>query len=186
MTGLPERLQRRVQNGSHLCATTTAPDDSGATMTVQMAPDDVRTFEQVPIVHHFGFSSSPPVGSLAMRVNLNGDSSSGVAVGTVHQKSRQTGLTPGQTIVYDQFGTTILLSNDGKITITPKSSGSGGTQIVISPTEVEITAPASVSMTTPTLRSSANIIAGNGFTGNVPVALGKVMTVVGGLITNVY
>jgi phage gp45-like len=115
-----DSIQRRLQNIYHLCYTSTPPNDTGATMTVQMSPDNVRVFDDVPLIQTFGFSSAPPVGALCARFNLAGDCTGGVAIGSVHQASRPTGLTPGQSVMYDQIGSTFLFDNAGNATFTPK------------------------------------------------------------------
>jgi phage gp45-like len=178
MTDVTTRLQRRIQNIYHLCYTTVAANDSGAVMTAQMAP--------VPFVQTFGFSSSPPVNSLCIRVNMSGDATSGIAIGSVHQASRPTGLTEGQSQQYDQGGSKILLSNDGLITFMPQKDGAGNLQMVMSTTTVDLTAPASVNMTTAALRVSGNIFSGTGWSGVAPLGAGKSATFVMGRLINVY
>lgn len=115
MTTLQNRLLRRVQHAFHLCWTTTAADESGPVGKVQMVPDDVRTFEDVPLVQHFGFASSLPIGSQVVRMSALGDTSKGWGVASVHGTSRPTGLTSGQTVVYDLAGSRVFLPNDGTI-----------------------------------------------------------------------
>ena len=118
-----ERLFRRVQNVLQIGRTTTAPTDSGSVQTVQIKTSNMATRDAVPVTYHYGFSAHLPVGSDVVVLNVSGDSSNGVVVGTAHQPSRPTGLVDGQVLIYDTTGSKVLLDNKGGIVLT----ASGGT-----------------------------------------------------------
>jgi phage baseplate assembly protein V len=53
-----------------------------------------------------------PAGSEAATLSLNGDPGNTVVVATGHRASRPRNLKPGQSTLYDQSGSSILLTND--------------------------------------------------------------------------
>ena len=109
---------RRIQHMVGVGRTTAPVDDTGAAQTVQVQTLAGITVDKVPIVQLFGFSSVMPHGSDVTFLNVAGDSSAMMAVGTGHQASRQKNTPAGGAVVYDQAGTTLLLSNDGNATLT--------------------------------------------------------------------
>ncbi len=116
-----ERIFRRVQNLFQVGSSTTAALDDGNAQTVQIKTAGAVTRDKVSLLYSFGFSSSPPIGSDLVVLNVAGDSSNGLVIATGHKASRQRGLTPGQVVVYDAAGSTILLDGKGGIVITPKA-----------------------------------------------------------------
>jgi len=92
---------------------TTAMNDAGGTQSVQyQTPLEVANAHRLA---EFGFSSGLPVGSDVVLVFLGGDRSSPVIVATNHQSYRHADLQPGETVVYNQWGINILLTEEGII-----------------------------------------------------------------------
>ncbi|WP_424140250.1 phage baseplate assembly protein domain-containing protein [Roseomonas chloroacetimidivorans] len=114
---MSEHLRRRVQHTAGSGWLSTAPDDGGKVQQAQVKINDLQTIDRVPVVHHFGFSSAAPINSMVVRLSMAGDTSNGVIVGTLHQSSRPTGLSPGQSLQYDLFGSRVFCANDGTIHI---------------------------------------------------------------------
>lgn len=119
-------IMRRVQQFVQFCFTSAASDESGPVGRVQMRPDDLRTFDNVPIYQHFGFFSCPPVGTQVVRLCALGDSTTGVGVASLHAPSRPANGQPGQSGLHDQAGSRVLLDNQGNVHIYPN----GGNLIV--------------------------------------------------------
>ena len=120
-------LTRRIQNLLQVGRTTTAPTDTGPVQTVQLKTSTAQTKDAVPVVYHYGFTAHIPLGSDVLVLNVSGDSTNGVVVGTGHQKSRPTGLTDGQVLLYTAGGDRILLTSGQGMTFTP----SGGQPVTI-------------------------------------------------------
>jgi phage gp45-like len=100
-------------------------DDSGPIQTAQLqfhgvpgqpGPSMIR--DKVSVLHTFGISTVPPVGSEVTTLSMRGDPSNSVVVATGHRESRPRNLKPGQAVLYDEAGTTVKLTNDGKLAIT--------------------------------------------------------------------
>ncbi len=158
-------LTRRLQNLLQIARTTTACDDSGAVQTVQVKTKGGGVRDAVPVQYHYGFSAHLPLGTDVSLLNVTGDSTSGVIVGSGHQTYRKTGLTAGQTQLYDLTGTTFLLDAGGGILATPSARN--------------FTIQGDLAVT-------GNIIAGTGASGTFTTPTGQIVTVQDGLITNIY
>lgn len=137
----------------------TTSNDGGSVQTLQlnMGPFEVR--DATPRVVEFGFTSRPPLTSDVIVLFINGDRSNGVAIATNHQPSRPTGLSEGEVQIYDLWGKSIYLTENGGIVINAK-----GTNVTVNDAaNVTINASSEVVMNTPTLKVNGNIVA----TGNV-------------------
>jgi phage baseplate assembly protein V len=89
----------------------TAMNDSGTTQSVQyQTPLEVASAHRLA---EFGFSSGLPAGTDVVLAFLGGDRSSPVVIATNHQGFRHADLQPGETVVYNQWGLNIQLTEDG-------------------------------------------------------------------------
>ncbi len=153
--GVMSRLWRRIQLVTGW-ARITFSDDSKTCQTLQVKLNDSETRDNTPRVAEFGLASRPPVGSDVVVVFLGGDRSKGVVVATGHQSSRPTGLSEGETQVYDLWGKSVYLTaNDG---IVVEAQGTPVT--VNNATTVTINAAVKVLMKTPLLEVTGDIRAG--------------------------
>lgn len=91
----------------------TGHNDGGNVQEVQyQTPLEVATARRMP---EFGFSSALPVGSDVVLAFLGGDRSSPVIIGSNHQGFRHAGLKPGESVLYNQWGLYILMTEKGII-----------------------------------------------------------------------
>jgi phage gp45-like len=97
-----DRLARRDGTPHALGRTTMAADDSGPVQTVQVRFDALSIGDDVPIMYHHGFFSSPPIGTDMHVTFLNGDRSKAVNNASNHQPSRFKGASPGDAGLYAQ------------------------------------------------------------------------------------
>lgn len=106
------RLWQRIMN---LIApgTITAVDDTGTVMRAQLKLGYLELRDGVPVLQQFGFSSVPPIGSDAAVIFISGDRGNGVAVATGHQATRPTGKSPGEAVIFNAFGMSIYMSQNG-------------------------------------------------------------------------
>lgn len=89
----------------------TTQKDSGVVQEIQyQTPLEVAS---APRLSDFGFSSGLPAGSDVVIAFLGGDRSSPVVIASNHQSYRHTGLKPGETVVYNQQGMNIHLTEAG-------------------------------------------------------------------------
>ncbi|MDE8559054.1 phage baseplate assembly protein V [Pantoea vagans] len=101
----------------------------------------------------FGFSSGPPVGSDVVVAFLGGDRSNPVVIATNSKAYRHTGLKSGETVIYDQWGQFIKLTEHG---ITVEANGQPVT--VSRATVVTITGTEEVIADTPVFKCTGDII----------------------------
>lgn len=90
----------------------TAHNDSGGVQEVQyQTPLEVR--DKTPRMAEFGFSSGLPVGTDVVLAFLGGDRSSAVIVASNNPSFRHTGLSSGETVIYNQWGMYVKLTEKG-------------------------------------------------------------------------
>ncbi|MGK0737001.1 phage baseplate assembly protein domain-containing protein [Yokenella regensburgei] len=146
------RLYRRITMLVGIGRTTGVSDDSGTTQKLQYkTPFDVRG--DTLRMTEFGFSSGLPAGSDVLILSLGGDRSSQVIVATNHGSTRYGSLNPGETVIYDAKGKSVLLGLE-KLTVT-----CAGQDIeVLDAANANITATVKVRLTTPLVESTGDII----------------------------
>lgn len=89
----------------------TAMQDGGGTQSVQyQTPLEVASAHRLA---EFGFSSGLPVGTDVVLAFLGGDRSNPVVIATNHQGYRHSDLSPGETVMYNQWGLCIQLTENG-------------------------------------------------------------------------
>ncbi|MGU3528303.1 phage baseplate assembly protein domain-containing protein [Raoultella planticola] len=89
----------------------TSMNDSGGTQSAQyQTPLEVASAHRLA---EFGFSSGLPVGSDVVLAFLGGDRSNPVIIATNHQGYRHADLQSGETVIYNQWGLNILLTEQG-------------------------------------------------------------------------
>lgn len=130
----------------------TSMSDSGVVQQLQYrTPLEVRG--NTARLAEFGFSSAPPPGSDVVIASLGGDRSNAVIIATNHKASRHTGLLSGESVIYNQWGQFIKLTETGIVIEANNQSVT-----VNNATTVTINAAKGVEMNTPTLKVSGDII----------------------------
>lgn len=134
----------------------TATSDDGVIQKLQYrTPLEVRS--STPRMAEFGFSSLPPVGSDAVVVFPGGDRSNPVIIATNHKSYRHTGLQEGESVLYDQWGQYIKLTESG---IEVEANGKPVT--VSNATTVTIVASEKIVADTPRFECTGDIIDNSG------------------------
>ncbi|MDQ4328787.1 phage baseplate assembly protein domain-containing protein [Klebsiella michiganensis] len=129
----------------------TAMQDGGGTQSVQyQTPLEVASAHRLA---EFGFSSGLPAGTDVVLAFLGGDRSSPVVIATNHQGYRHSDLSPGETVMYNQWGLYIQLTEDG-ISIDAK-----GQDVTVSNAKnLTATATEQVKLITPKLLVTGDVI----------------------------
>ncbi|MDQ2565395.1 phage baseplate assembly protein [Klebsiella michiganensis] len=129
----------------------TAMQDGGGTQSVQyQTPLEVASAHRLA---EFGFSSGLPVGTDVVLAFLGGDRSNPVVIATNHQRYRHSDLSPGETVMYNQWGLYIQLTEDG-ISIDAK----GQDVTVNNAKNLTATATEQVKLITPKLLVTGDVI----------------------------
>jgi phage gp45-like len=158
-------MYARIRHMVGIGRTTAPPNDAGNIQTVQVQFDNLRTKDNTPVAFHFGFSACLPNGTDVITVALGGDGSGHVIVASNNQSLRPLNLQPGESMVYDAFGNSIYLKGES---------------------DIIATALAQMLVTSPSLTTTGNVVAGNGASGSFTTPTGQVVTVQNGIITNIY
>ncbi|HHD0688107.1 TPA: phage baseplate assembly protein [Citrobacter freundii] len=129
----------------------TAMKDGGVVQSIQyQTPLEVAS---APRMAEFGFSSGLPSGTDVVLAFIGGDRSSAVVIASNHQGFRHTGLKAGETVMYNQWGLNILLTERG-IFLDAK----GQNVEVNNATNVTINASQGILANTPILRCTGDIV----------------------------
>lgn len=129
----------------------TAMQDGGGTQSVQyQTPLEVASAHRLA---EFGFSSGLPVGTDVVLAFLGGDRSNPVVIATNHQGYRHSDLSPGETVMYNQWGLYIQLTENG-ISIDAK----GQDVTVNNAKNLTATATEQVKLITPKLLVTGDVI----------------------------
>lgn len=126
-------VMRRQGASIEFSRSTAPPIDTGAVQTIQGQMDALSNRDAMPVLFHYGFSSTMPVGGDKVVAYLNGTRSSPVVVATGHQTYRLTGLATGEVVIYDMWGRSIKMGTAG-ITI---NGGGAAVTVTNSPTLIQ-------------------------------------------------
>ena len=149
--GMLRQLGRRVAMMIGLGKITGYGDAGGIQKLQYQTPLEVRG--DTPRMAEFGFSSGLPVGTDVVLAYLGGDRSSAVIVASNNQQYRQSGLKSGETLIYNQWGMFVKLTENG---IEVEAKGKPVT--VANATTVTVTATEKIRLETPRLEVTGDVI----------------------------
>lgn len=149
--GMLRKLGRRVAMMIGLGKITGYGDAGGIQKLQYQTPLEVRG--DTPRMAEFGFSSGLPVGTDVVLAYLGGDRSSAVIVASNNQQYRQSGLKSGETLIYNQWGMFVKLTENG---IEVEAKGKPVT--VANATTVTVTATEKIRLETPRLEVTGDVI----------------------------
>ncbi len=118
---------------------------------VQLAQADGVAGEQLQdaeVFQHYGITSNPPAGSMAVVLPLGGKTSHGIVIATEHAQYRLVGLESGEVALYSDEGDSVWLKRGRVIEVTTQT--------------LRINAETAVEITTPTLTVTGQIIGQGG------------------------
>lgn len=129
----------------------------GGVQKIQVEGLDGETVQDLEHAENFGFTSNPPAGSDCVVVPLGGKTSHGIIVTTTNGAYRITGLSDGETAVYNADGAKMVLKK-GRI-------------IEIDCDKLNIKAPSGVNITSEKVECSAVLTAQGQINGNGGMAV---------------
>ena len=124
----------------------------GGVQKIQVEGLDGETVQDLEHAENFGFTSNPPAGSDCVVVPLGGKTSHGIIVTTTNGAYRITGLSDGETAVYNADGAKMVLKK--------------GRVIEIDCDKLNIKAPSGVNITSEKVECSAVLTAQGQINGN--------------------
>lgn len=125
---------------------------AGGVQKIQVEGLDGETVQDLEHAENFGFTSNPPAGSDCVVVPLGGKTSHGIIVTTTNGAYRITGLSDGETAVYNADGAKMVLKK--------------GCVIEIDCDKLNIKAPSGVNITSEKVECSAVLTAQGQINGN--------------------
>ena len=129
----------------------------GGVQKIQVEGLDGETVQDLEHAENFGFTSNPPAGSDCVVVPLGGKTSHGIIVTTTNGAYRITGLSDGETAVYNADGAKMVLKK--------------GRVIEIDCDKLNIKAPSGVNITSEKVDCSAVLTAQGQINGNGGLAV---------------
>lgn len=87
---------------------------TGGVQTVQAKGLAGESLQDTELFQHYGFTSTPPKGTMAIVVPVNGKTSHSIVIATEHAAYRMKNLKPGEVAIYTDEGSYIVLKR-GKI-----------------------------------------------------------------------
>lgn len=129
----------------------------GSVQKIQVEGLDGETVQDLEHAENFGFTSNPPAGSDCVVVPLGGKTSHGIIVTTTNGAYRITGLSDGETAVYNADGAKMVLKK--------------GRVIEIDCDKLNIKAPSGVNITSEKVECSAVLTAQGQINGNGGMAV---------------
>lgn len=130
---------------------------AGGVQKIQVEGLDGETVQDLEHAENFGFTSNPPAGSDCVVVPLGGKTSHGIIVTTTNGAYRITGLSDGETAVYNADGAKMVLKK--------------GCVIEIDCDKLNIKAPSGVNITSEKVECSAVLTAQGQINGNGGMAV---------------
>ncbi|HEI9922924.1 TPA: phage baseplate assembly protein [Serratia marcescens] len=149
--GILRQLGRRVAMMIGIGKITGYGDAGGIQKLQYQTPLEVKG--DTPRMAEFGFSSGLPVGTDVVLAYLGGDRSSAVIVASNNQQYRISGLKSGETLIYNQWGVFVKLTENG---IEVEAKGKPVT--VANATTVTVTATEKIRLETPLLEVTGDVI----------------------------
>ncbi|WP_081434694.1 phage baseplate assembly protein domain-containing protein [Gluconacetobacter diazotrophicus] len=132
------------------------------------------TYNYVPIVSNYGFTSVPLSGADAITLNPYGRDDNKLVIGTHDARYHPIGLSAGETQIYDDAKQSVYLTSGNDINITSNQS----LNIIVNGNKV-------VSVRGGSVYVNGNLIPSNGWSGSFSTPLGQTVRVDSGIITDV-
>jgi phage gp45-like len=117
-------------------------DDGGAAQRLDIETHEGVVRSGVEVLQPYGLASAPAAGGLTVVLALGGDQGDLVALPMAQPAARMGGLGPGQVALYDDTGTRVGLTADGKLGVLAAAEVTvtvGGTVFKVTPAGVQIT-----------------------------------------------
>ncbi|NOT17312.1 MAG: phage baseplate assembly protein [Sulfuriferula sp.] len=86
---------------------------AGAVQLVQVDGLAGEQLQDAELFQHFGFTSNPPAGVMAIVLPIGGKTAHGVVIATEHTTFRKRNLAPGEAAIYDSLGQCVYLTQAG-------------------------------------------------------------------------
>ncbi|UTH76018.1 phage baseplate assembly protein V [Chromobacterium sp. IIBBL 290-4] len=167
-----QRIRRALGNVRQGFRAALTHVDSGG--GVQLAQADALAGERLQdaeLFQHYGYTSNPPPGSMAMVLPLGGRSSHSVVIATEHGSYRLQSLQPGEVALYSDEGSKIVLKRGKIIEVSCDTFHLSCKNAQLDCEGLQVNASKQAAFTTPTLQTSQQLVAQGQISGNGGLAV---------------
>ncbi len=112
MDGL-HHLWHRVLGMVRVASVTLVDDTNQSGQTHQLAFSPRETWDDVPALNNYGFTSNPLPGAKAVSLTAHGDQSKGVVIAVGDGRYRLSGTQSGEVAIHDDLGQAVYLTRTG-------------------------------------------------------------------------
>lgn len=145
-------------------AVLTRVNSGGQVQTVQAKGLAGERLQDNELFQHYGFTSNPLPGTMAVILPLGGNTSHGIVIATEHGAHRLTGLLPGEVAIYTDEGTKIVLTRGRIIEVECDTYR-------VTCKNYEVNAESQADFNTPMVNASEQVTAQAKITGNGGMAI---------------
>lgn len=133
---------------------------AGAVQLVQLDGLAVERLQDAELFQHYGCTSNPPAGSMAIVLPIGGKTAHGIIIATEHGNYRLRSLLPGEVALYTDEGDSIILKRGRIMEVTTNTFRvNAATAIELNSPSITGNASAGVLFNTPTVNASGAIVA---------------------------
>ncbi|ERE19933.1 phage baseplate assembly protein V [Pseudogulbenkiania ferrooxidans] len=160
-----QRIRRAFSNVRQgFRAVLTHVDSDGGVQAVQADALAGERLQDAELFQHYGYTSNPPPGSMAMVLPLGGRTTHSVVIATEHGSYRLQSLQPGEVALYSDEGSKIVLKRGRIIAVECDT-------FQLDCKTWQVNASEQASFSTPKLNASAQFIAQGQISGNGGLAI---------------
>ncbi|MBP4051234.1 phage baseplate assembly protein [Chromobacterium violaceum] len=160
-----QRIRRTFSNVRQgFRAVLTHVDSDGGVQAAQADALAGERLQDAELFQHYGYTSNPPPGSMAMVLPLGGRTSHSVVIATEHGSYRLQSLQPGEVALYSDEGSKIVLKRGRIIAVECDT-------FQLDCKTWQVNASEQASFVTPTLNTSAQFVAQGQISGNGGLAI---------------
>ncbi|AOZ50943.1 phage baseplate assembly protein V [Chromobacterium vaccinii] len=160
-----QRIRRAFSNVRQgFRAVLTHVDSDGGVQAAQADALAGERLQDAELFQHYGYTSNPPPGSMAMVLPLGGRTTHSVVIATEHGSYRLQSLQPGEVALYSDEGSKIVLKRGRIIAVECDT-------FQLDCKTWQVNASEQASFTTPKLNASAQFIAQGQISGNGGLAI---------------
>ncbi|KIP18303.1 phage baseplate assembly V family protein [Burkholderia sp. MSHR3999] len=117
-----------------------------------------ETLQDNELFQHYGFTSNPPAGTMAIVIPVGGKTAHGVIVATEHASARRKSLASGEVAIYTSEGDSIVLRHGRIIDINTQTLNINADNVVnIKTRQLNVDASEEVNANTPAVNASQQV-----------------------------
>lgn len=140
-----------------------------------------RDGQPIQLASLYGLIHNPPAGSQVLLLPQNGQESNSIGLADHPEIRPIRDLLPGEVAVVNYLtGSHVIFKENGDIIVNTDTS------VVVNCRTAQITADSHIGMTAPQIDMTGNVSVSTGATGTFTTPAGVVVTVVDGIVTNIF